>query len=626
MGKGMLLVSFIDSYDDGSWRVESKIGEGAYGKVYKIVKEEFGYQYSAALKVIPVPRNSAEIMQLKAEGLDSKSIHTYIEGMVGDILGEIKFVQEFRGTSNIVNYEDHKIISKEGEEGVNILLRMELLESLGNIASVRKLEEDEIIKIGIDICQALVLLHKYDTIHRDIKPDNILLSRHGDFKLGDFGIARKIDRSASAMSQKGTFTFMAPEVYWGNEYGTSVDLYSLGMVIYRLLNGNRIPFMSSRSKAVTHEDREAAIMKRMRGEKLPPPEFANRELALIVLKACEHDMNIRFQLAQDMKAAFEEYQRYKRLGIPRPWPVIKPIQDPIDPDMTQVLGRTPPIPDPKPDPIPKPDPKPDLKPIPQPDPKPVPKPDPKPKPAPVPCIVIRGQRFKETEKNVELFSMKLRDKDLELLGKLPELSSLYLDSNDITDLAPLAKLSKLSKLSLLQNRVVSLKPLAEMPSLKSLNAGYNSISDLHPISELKGLVYLHICNNSIRDTSPLAGLKNLSYLNLDCNKICDIGALAGLDKLVSLYLCGNQITNLNPLSKLEALTELYLDSNQLYDIRPLMRLKNLTKLSLQNTLLVDPGPLAKLPKLKHLQLHGEFGDMSKVRELKDAMPDCTISV
>lgn len=76
------------------------------------------------------------------------------------------------------------------------------------------------IRLGIDICKALELCQKYNVIHRDIKPENIFVSGSGDFKLGDFGIARTIERASSGLSKKGTYNYMAPEVYRGK----SMDL------------------------------------------------------------------------------------------------------------------------------------------------------------------------------------------------------------------------------------------------------------------------------------------------------------------------------------------------------------------------------------------------------------------
>ena len=70
-----------------------------------------------------------------------------------------------------------------------------------------------------------------------------MISRFGEFKLGDFGIARELDRNVNGLSKKGTFSYMAPEMYRGEDYDQRVDIYSLGIVLYRLRNHNRLPFI-----------------------------------------------------------------------------------------------------------------------------------------------------------------------------------------------------------------------------------------------------------------------------------------------------------------------------------------------------------------------------------------------
>jgi hypothetical protein len=316
-------LSFIEKYDKGVWTIESLIGEGGFGKVYKISKEEYGCKYFAALKVIPVPQTSSEVSHLMAEGLKGESLQAYIGEMVEDIMKEIRFVQEFEGTANIISYEDHKILENDEMPGYSILLRMELLDSLEKVALERKLTEDDTVRLGIDICRALELLARNDTIHRDVKPDNIFLSKHGDYKLGDFGIARQIERTMSGLSKKGTLTFMAPEVFKSLEYGASVDLYSLGLVMHRILNNGRMPFLPLNAKRLTPSDREEALNKRMSGLPIPPPAFASPDLSAIILKACAYDRKNRFRTAADMREALESYKRVDVVAAPLAKPIVK---------------------------------------------------------------------------------------------------------------------------------------------------------------------------------------------------------------------------------------------------------------------------------------------------------------
>ena len=117
----------------------------------------------------------------------------------------------------------------EHTEGIgwDILIRMELLTPLIDHIHKEKLSRKDVIKLGIDLCKALELCQKYNIVHRDIKPENIFISDNGDYKLGDFGIARTLEKTTGALSKKGTYVYMAPEIYRDEEYGSNVDIYSL---------------------------------------------------------------------------------------------------------------------------------------------------------------------------------------------------------------------------------------------------------------------------------------------------------------------------------------------------------------------------------------------------------------
>jgi len=289
----------------GAWHVDSLLGEGSFGKVYKVRREEFGKISYSAVKMLSIPQNPADLRQMRSEGLDEASTRSYFYAMVTDMIKEIHLLSDFRGTGHIVSLEDYQVIERQGEIGWDILIRMELLESLTKHAIKHPLPWDEVVKLGIHICRALELCARKNVIHRDIKPDNIFISQYGDYKLGDFGIARQIERTMSGMSKKGTYNFMAPEVFQGVEYGATVDIYSLGIVLYRFLNQGKPPFLPNSPDALTPKAREDAQLRRMKGEALPPIPDVDPALNRIVLKACAYHSKDRFPSATQMWEALE---------------------------------------------------------------------------------------------------------------------------------------------------------------------------------------------------------------------------------------------------------------------------------------------------------------------------------
>ena len=281
------------------------LGEGSYGKVFEIERSEFGQTYRAALKVITVPQSSAEVRSVISEGMSVSQAEAYFHGIVEELMHEFSIMFKLKGTANVVSCEDLRVLEHPDGIGWDILIRMELLHPLLPYVYQHPMARRDIIRLGIDICKALELCQRYNIIHRDIKPENIFISDNRDYKLGDFGIARTIERTTSGLSKKGTYSYMAPEVYAGREYGFSVDTYSLGLVLYRMLNKNRGPFLPQPPEAITFSSREQALARRMSGEPLPRPFYGEGRLGEIVLKACAFDPKDRYSSPQQLRQELE---------------------------------------------------------------------------------------------------------------------------------------------------------------------------------------------------------------------------------------------------------------------------------------------------------------------------------
>ena len=295
----------VDAAVLDGWNITRLLGEGSYGKVFEIERSEFGQTYRAALKVITVPQSSAEVRSVISEGMSVSQAEAYFHGIVEELMHEFSIMFKLKGTANVVSCEDLRVLEHPDGIGWDILIRMELLHPLLPYVYQHPMARRDIIKLGIDICKALELCQRYNIIHRDIKPENIFISDNRDYKLGDFGIARTIERTTSGLSKKGTYSYMAPEVYAGREYGFSVDTYSLGLVLYRMLNKNRGPFLPQPPEAITFSSREQALARRMSGEPLPRPFYGEGRLGEIVLKACAFDPKERYSSPQQLRQELE---------------------------------------------------------------------------------------------------------------------------------------------------------------------------------------------------------------------------------------------------------------------------------------------------------------------------------
>ena len=283
------------------WKTVRKIGAGSFGTVYEIERDLFGRIEKAALKCITIPQNDSDVEEMYSNGYDEASITAHFENYLSNIVREYSLMAEMKGHTNVVYCDDIRYVSRGDGIGWDITIKMELLTPLIR-ALGPNFGEDLIIRLGTDICRALVLCRDREIVHRDIKPQNIFVSKTGDYKLGDFGIAKTVERTTGG-TKIGTYSFMAPEVYHSKPYGSSADLYSLGLVMYWLLNERRLPFLPLPPKSPTYEETETARHRRFMGEKLPEPKNGSEELKKIVLKACAFDPKDRYASAQEMLEA-----------------------------------------------------------------------------------------------------------------------------------------------------------------------------------------------------------------------------------------------------------------------------------------------------------------------------------
>lgn len=281
------------------WHIIKRLGNGSYGSVYEIQRQIYGETESAAVKILNIPKDESEVELLRASGYDDVSIRNHFEDSIEAIIREYGLMAKVKGNANVVYCDDFKSIPHESGFGSTIYIKMELLTPV--LRAMAPLSaESSIIKFGLDMSSALVTCETRGILHRDIKPQNIFVSSDGTYKLGDFGIARTLEDNGSLTAGIGTYNYMAPEVYNKQHYDHRADIYSLGIVLYWLLNECRLPFYPAQPQVITPECVEEARQRRFRGDSLPAPKNGSHDLQQIVLKACAHDPRNRYQSAQEL--------------------------------------------------------------------------------------------------------------------------------------------------------------------------------------------------------------------------------------------------------------------------------------------------------------------------------------
>lgn len=302
------------------WYLGDIIGEGSSGTVYEITDKNGN---RCALKVIPVTIDDiGGTLHLKEQ--DSAAKEKYLDEMTSEILAEVRVMEKLEHNTGIVKYQEYDVIEATDSFVRLILIKMQLLQPLNKVLRIRESEftQKEAAAMGIDILTALSECRKHNIIHRDIKPSNIFVTDDNQYLLGDFGSARLLEKTMMA-SHKGTLAYMAPEIAAGQPFNSTADIYSLGIVIYQLLNNRRLPLLKDGFK---FSDIETAVEQRLSGVSLPHPEHADNELGEIICRMCAYLPKDRYaspeECLEDLKNYISHNKRKRKRRIKPRAPII----------------------------------------------------------------------------------------------------------------------------------------------------------------------------------------------------------------------------------------------------------------------------------------------------------------
>lgn len=259
------------------YQVTEKIGTGGMAEVYKATDEVLGR---------------------------TVAIKTMLPQYAADPTFAARFRQEAQAAANlsspyIVNIYDW------GRDGDTYFIVMEYIRGIDLKSAIKQrgmINERKAAEIGMQICSALSVAHDYDIIHRDIKPQNIMIQPDGNAKVMDFGIARAGNSNLTQTnSVLGTAHYVSPEQARGHQLGAQSDLYSLGIVLYECVTGH-LPFDGPDAVSVT--------MKQVTEQPLPPSDLnpnLDPTLEAVILHALEKDPDDRFASAADMRDALSNW-------------------------------------------------------------------------------------------------------------------------------------------------------------------------------------------------------------------------------------------------------------------------------------------------------------------------------
>ncbi len=306
------------------WSISSQLSSGELGSVFVLSHQDQNMENISQLKVVSVPRDLKDLMMIQQTVAD---VPAYINSVLSFVMEEVELMTRLNGNPHVVQYFDHKKDPHANGIGCDILVRTEHLLPLEEYVLTCPLTRSDILRLGVEMCRALEDCHQKNILHRDIQLNRIYATKSGNFKLGDFAIPCV---EASDLPSLGVedlpHLYMAPELCKGEDYDHTVDIYALSLVLYQLLNKNRLAFVEEHRSWVTEGDLRKAQALRLSGASLPPPFFAKKgKLYKVLAKAAQPKAKDRYQSAQAFRRDLELLMPKKEDRIPL-YPSIAPFQ------------------------------------------------------------------------------------------------------------------------------------------------------------------------------------------------------------------------------------------------------------------------------------------------------------
>jgi len=279
------MIASIDHLQRGSlfagrYEVVEEIGRGGMGRVYRAFDRQI--KEDVALKLL-------------------KPEISFNEKAVERFRNELKFARRIAHPRVCRMYD-------LGESGLSHFLTMEYVEGEDLKAFIRRsdhLTTPKALNIGLQIAEGLVEAHRLGVIHRDLKPQNVMIDREGKAKIMDFGLARIAEGEGLTGSglMLGTPEYMSPEQVDLKEVDARVDIYALGIILYEMVTGH-VPFKGETPLAVAMKQKN----EKARDARESNP-FVPDTLIAVIQKCLEKDPARRYQSAGEVSSALTEVER-----------------------------------------------------------------------------------------------------------------------------------------------------------------------------------------------------------------------------------------------------------------------------------------------------------------------------
>ena len=255
---------------------------------------------------------------------ESPDIHRELSEKISAEMEILSQISKDSGKRFVITYHDYKLVYDSDDYRYDLYIKMDYLTSLAQLYEETEFKVSDMLKMGIDVCEALAWCHENGRVHNNLNLNNIFINKDGDYVLGDFAVSERIRNESEYC--------MAPELLNGKKPDSISDVYSLGMVMFTLVNNGLPPFSADESDSA----------RRLRnGEKPILPSAISKRLRDVISSAlgigtkrcesAEHMKKMLVALSKDMpekwlmqgvrelsKCNFEENEEKPEPQIPEP--------------------------------------------------------------------------------------------------------------------------------------------------------------------------------------------------------------------------------------------------------------------------------------------------------------------
>lgn len=270
------------------WKVTSFVGEDNGCEVYKVSRK--------------IDKNTAQNAILRHAFVGKSN---YTDEHAEYFTEEADFIESVKDLDGVSNYLDVYVQDNQNKKTCDLYIFTEELTSLEELMKTKTFAEDEVVDFGIQMSEMLETLEAKNIFHGNISPKNIFVTADGRYKIGGF----------TDFEGKITDTsFVAPEVYKQENVDYTTDIYSVGIIMYAMCNGGKIPFENDSC------DRDSACKERFSGKAVTAPSEGDEKLKSVIVIACQPDNANRWKNASNIKNALTSIKTEIGTSSPVPNP------------------------------------------------------------------------------------------------------------------------------------------------------------------------------------------------------------------------------------------------------------------------------------------------------------------